>query len=191
MACFGGHGRIGTLLAILAALADRWAPTEVVSKLRARYCVEGNREQGVGGVRGGSDRPHPGESFEGQRGAVMSKLIAGIVIGLVIGTAVTALAQDNTSFMRVSQVVVQSRYFREGYVAGVNDTVRAFAAWQSLGMKKGVMAPHYDKCFGVNRGASKSLSRFRVYADSTWELEKERNLNAAVSMINGCVFLDK
>lgn len=38
VACFGGHGRTGMVLAILAALDQGWNPKEAVSKLREAYC---------------------------------------------------------------------------------------------------------------------------------------------------------
>lgn len=40
VACFGGHGRTGMLLAILAALASGWDAKEAVGKLRKAYCTE-------------------------------------------------------------------------------------------------------------------------------------------------------
>jgi hypothetical protein len=38
VACFGGHGRTGTLVAILAALIEGWDADDAVHLLRKRYC---------------------------------------------------------------------------------------------------------------------------------------------------------
>ena len=38
VACFGGHGRTGTLLAILAALHQGWPEHQAVDRLRQAYC---------------------------------------------------------------------------------------------------------------------------------------------------------
>jgi len=40
VACYGGHGRTGTALAILAALKAGWKTLEAVDKLRAAYCKQ-------------------------------------------------------------------------------------------------------------------------------------------------------
>lgn len=38
VACYGGHGRTGTLLAILAGAVMNWEPQEAVRKVRHAYC---------------------------------------------------------------------------------------------------------------------------------------------------------
>jgi hypothetical protein len=38
VACFGGHGRTGTVLAVIAAMAGEWPATDAASMLRSRYC---------------------------------------------------------------------------------------------------------------------------------------------------------
>lgn len=38
VACYGGHGRTGTLLAVLAALHAEWPAQEAVSRFRDAYC---------------------------------------------------------------------------------------------------------------------------------------------------------
>lgn len=40
VACFGGHGRTGTLLAVLAAMAAGWTSNEAVARLRDAYCAK-------------------------------------------------------------------------------------------------------------------------------------------------------
>lgn len=38
VACFGGHGRTGMVLAVLAALSQNWSAEDAVRNLRAAYC---------------------------------------------------------------------------------------------------------------------------------------------------------
>ena len=113
----------------------------------------------------------------------MRKLVVACVLSFLVGSAVAAVASPGAYFEGISDVRHDNDTFRNGYAAGVYDTVSLFAhAAQSGGINTQATLSTFQ-CLD-RRGDT--LGDFRGWADSVWSGTTATDDSAAVALITGC-----
>ncbi|HYM71129.1 MAG TPA: hypothetical protein VEZ44_16140 [bacterium] len=114
---------------------------------------------------------------------IMRKLIVGCVLSFLVGSAVAAVASPGAYFEGISDVRHDNDTFRNGYAAGVYDTVSLFARAAQGGAINTQVTLSTFQCLD-RRGDT--LGDFRSWADSVWNGTTATDYSAAVVLMAGC-----
>jgi len=95
----------------------------------------------------------------------MRSLVVGWVLAFLAGCAVAAVAAPGAYFEKVSDLSSDNDSFKNGYVAGVYDTISVFAKAAQGGS---IDNQKTLRLFGCLDGQGDKLSSLRSWADGVW-----------------------
>jgi hypothetical protein len=95
----------------------------------------------------------------------MKKLIAGCTVSFLVGCAVAAVASPGAYFEGMSEIQSGTDAFKNGYAAGVYDTVSVFAKAAEGG---GISNQKTLALFQCLDSKGDKLGLFRSWADGVW-----------------------